>query len=58
MSINSDVFGDIYTELYEILYSDKDYQKEVQYVANILESFGYKNCNLLINPHLLRAVTF
>lgn len=33
-------FGDLYSRYYDLLYQDKDYQKEVDYVDGLIKTFG------------------
>ena len=46
----SDVFGD-YGRYYDLLYADKDYAAEAQYVASLLERFRITPCSKLQTPN-------
>lgn len=40
-------FGDLYSQYYDLLYSDKDYDKEVQYLDSLIKSNSKNHKNLL-----------
>jgi SAM-dependent methyltransferase len=44
--VSSQVFSD-YGQYYDLLYSDKDYQGEVEYLASLLKRFGIEKGSLL-----------
>ncbi|MBN2964465.1 class I SAM-dependent methyltransferase [Sulfurospirillum sp. T05] len=42
-------FGDIYSKYYDLLYGDKDYVGEVDYVIGLLNSFGAKEAKTVLD---------
>ena len=36
-----------YSHYYDLLYKDKDYQKEVSYISDLIRKLGKENCELL-----------
>jgi hypothetical protein len=40
-------FGRLYSKFYDIIYCDKDYKKECDWIENVLEKFGVKGRKIL-----------
>lgn len=40
-------FGDLYSKYYDLLYSDKDYTKEVEYIDSLIKGQNSKTKTLL-----------